>query len=51
MTNDALNSIVVVVAIFALLHYCTLRTLITGRGIFERREEQDDRPSMRIHRP
>lgn len=46
MTNDALNAVVVVVAIFAVLHYFTLRTLITGRAIFQRREEEDDRDTQ-----
>lgn len=51
MTDTALNAVVLVVAIFAVLHYLVLRTLILGRGVFERREEQDDRPTVRVFKP
>ncbi len=42
MTNDALIAVVAVTVVFAALHYCVIRLIVTQRGLFERRNEEHE---------
>lgn len=53
MKDDALNAIVLLAAVFGIVHYLSLRLIVLGKGVFQKREadQDDERPNVRVFKP